>query len=344
VAGFADSGPVPPEIQGLLAAAEAQQAQGQTSQALTTLRQARDKARSGGSVALTAQVTVALAVAQASAGQGGEALAAMREASDLFGQAGDRPSQVRALIQTAGLQAAAGDLNAAKSVLQGCLNEAGQLGDGQLLSEAHLAAGQLLLTTRYAAAAADEFRTGLAAATGLSDATAQVQLRAYLAIAVFQCGNAADALSLLSEDAKVAQAMPDGIAGAAALSTVADALVAIGRPRDAVSVGKQVLARLQQTGAQPLIIQAMIGLSNMYALAGQAGEAANQASQAAAVASQFGGAADVASVSLRLGTMSFQRGDRMVAADQLGKARTQLTAAGLAEPPMLTQMLAQLAS
>lgn len=337
------AGFLPPEIQGLLAVAEAQQSQGQSGQALDTLQQAKDKAQAAGNPAVTAQVTAALASMQAAAGLGGDALAAMREASDLYGQAGDRRSQIRAQIQLAGLQAATGQFDASKTLLRACLDAAGQLGDGQLLSEAHLAAGQVLLATRYAAAAADEFRAGLAIATGLPEATAQVQLRAYLAVALFQCGNVAEALSLLGEDAKVAQAMPDGIAGAMALSTVADALVAIQRPLDAVNVGKQVLARLQQTGAQPLIIQAMIGLSNMYALAGRPDEAATQASQAVAAASQSSGAAGgVASVNLQLGTMAFQRGDRMMATDQLRQARTQLTAAGLAEPQTLTQMLAQL--
>ena len=342
--GFANSGPVPPEIQGLLAAAEAQQAQGQTGQALASLQQAKDKAQAAGNLVLTAQATFALATMRAAAGLGAEALAAMREASDLFGQAGDRQSQLRALIQVAGLQAAAGQFDAAKSVLQTCLNGARQLGDGQLLSEAHLAAGQMLLTTRYSAAAADEFRAGLAVATELPDATAQVQLRAYLAVALFQCGKAAEAVSLLAEAAKVAQAMPDGIAGGMALSLVGDALVSIQRPLDAVNVGKQVVARLQQTGAQPLIIQAMIGLSNMYALAGQPTQAAEQASHAVAAAKQSGEAAGVASVNLRLGMMAFQRGDQVVAVDQLRQARTQLAAIGLAEPPMLTQMLTQLRS
>jgi tetratricopeptide (TPR) repeat protein len=344
VGGFADSLPVPPEIQGLLATAEAQQAQGQTGPALAALQQARDKAQAGGNPALTAQVTFALATMQAAAGLGGEALASMRAASDLFGQAGDRLSHVRALIQVTGLQTATGNIDAAKTTLETCRSSAAQLGDGQLLSEVHLASGQLLLATRYAAAAVPEFRAGLTTATGLPDASTQVQLRNHLAVALFQCGNAAEALSVLAEAAKVAQAMPDGIAGAMALSTVGDTLAIIQRPLDAVSVGKQVLARLQQTGAQPLIIQAMIGLSNVHALAGQATEAAAQAGQAVAAAKQLGGPADVASVNLRLGMMAFQRGDRPTAAGQLRQARTQLASVSLAEPPMLTQMLAQLGS
>lgn len=342
MAGFAGSWP--PEIQGLLTVAEAQQSQGQTGRALATLQQAKDKAEAAGNPAVTAQVTTALGSMQATAGLGGEALATMREASDLFGRAGDRCSQIRVQMQVAGLHVAAGQFDAAESILRACLEGASQLRDGQLLSEAHLTAGQVLLAKRYAAAAAAEFRTGLAIATGLPEATAQVQLRAYLAIALFNCGNVAEALSLLGEDAKVAQAIPDGIAGAMALSTVADALVAIQRPLDAVTVGKQVLSRLQQTGAQSLIIQAMTGLSNMHALAGHPAEAASLASQAVAAARQSGGAAAAASANVRLGMMAFQRGDQTIAADQLGQARTQLRVAGLAEPPMLTQMLAQLGS
>ena len=342
MAGFAGSWP--PEIESLLTAAEAQQSQGQTGRALATLRQAKDQARAAGNPAVTAQVTMALGSMQAAAGLAGEALATMREASDLFGHAGDRYSQIRAKMQVAALQVADGQFDSAESILQACLDGASQLGDGQLLSEVHLTAGQVLLAQRSAAAAADEFRAGLAIATGLPQATAQVQLRAYLAVALFNCGNIVEAVSLLSEDAKVAQAIPDGIVGALALSSVADALVAIQRPLDAVTVGQQVLSRLQQTGAQPLIIQAMVGLSNMHALAGQPPEAASLARHAVAAASQSGGAAAAASVNVRLGMMAFQRGDRIMAADQLGQARRQLGAAGLAEPPMLTQMLAQLGS
>jgi len=335
---------VQPEIQGLLTAADAQQAHGQTAQALATLLQAKDKAKASGNPGLTAQVSVAIGTLQAAAGQGNEAMAAMRAASEEFRLAGDLPNRIRALVQVASLQAAAGQFDAARSLIQDCLSNAGQFGDGQLLAEVHLAAGQLLLGARYAAAAADEFRAGLVVATGLPDAAAQVQLRALLAVATFQCGNGAEALSLLAEDAKVAQAMPDGIAGAMALSAVSDALVAIQRPLDALNVGKQVLARLQLTGAQPLIIQAMIGLSNQYALTGQHSEAARQADQALTLANQVGGPAGVASVNLRLGMLAFQRGDRMAAASLLSQARTQMTAAGLSTPPMLSQMLTQLGS
>jgi tetratricopeptide (TPR) repeat protein len=334
--------PTQPEIAALLTTAEAQLSQGQAAQALVSLQQALGKAQASGDPGVAAQVTFQLAVVRAAAGEAGEALAAMRQASDLFGQAGDQASQIRAQIQVASLEAGLGQVDAAKSVLGSCIDSARQLGDNELQSEAHCALGELLLATRYAAAAADEFRAGLATATGLPDATAQVKLRAFLAVAVFQCGNAAEALSLLAEDAKIAQAMPDGIAGATALSAVSDAAVAIQRPLDALNVGKQVLARLQQTGNQPLIVQAMIGLSNQYALAGQLAGAAQQASQAVAAASQLGGPAAAASASMRLGMMALQRSDRVTAASQLRQARTLLAAAGLPEPPMMTQMIGQL--
>jgi len=341
---FMGAGQAQQQVSSLLAAADAQQARGQIAEAMATLRQAKDIAHAGGGPALTAQAAAAIGVVQAAAGQGVQALAAMQEAAELFGLAGDRASQARALIQVASLQAASGQFDTAKNLLGSCLATAGQLADSRLTCEVRLATGQLLLSTRYAAGAASEFRAGLAIAIGLPDAIVQVQLRAYLAIAVHQCGQATEAITLLTENAKVAQQIPDGIAGAMGLSTVSDALLAIQRPLDALAVGKQALARLQLTGAQPLIIQALIGLANLYALTGQAAEAASHASQAIAAGGQLDGPAGTASVLLRLGAAAMQRGDAGAAADLLRQARSQLRTAGLPEPPMLTQMLGQLSS
>jgi tetratricopeptide (TPR) repeat protein len=336
------SGPVQLEVEGLLATADSQQSKGQIAQALATLRRAQGSAQAGGGPGLTAQVLVAIARVQAAADQGGDAITAMQGASELFSHAGDPASQIRALIQVASLRAAAGEFDAAKSLVRDCFNSASQIGDNQLIAEARLAAGQLLLNTRYAAAAADELRAGLAVATQLQDATAQVQLRAFLAVAVFYCGKAAEAVSLLTDDAKVAQAMADGIAGGIGLATVSDALATIQRPRDAVVVGRQAVARLKSTGAQPLIIQATIGLANLYALLGQSAEAAQCTSQAVAAANQFGGPAAVANVLLQLGAKAMQRGDQVAARDLLRQARSQTKAAGLPEPPMLAKMIGQL--
>lgn len=329
------------EVEGLLATADSQQSHGQVAQALATLQQARDSAQAGGP-GLSAQVMVALATVQAAAGQAGDAMVTMQGAAELFSQAGDRASQIRALIQVASLQAAAGQFDVARGLVRSCLVSASQIGDNQLIAEVHLAAGQLLLSTRYAAAAADEFRVGLAVATRLPDATAQVQLRAYLAMAVFQCGNAVEAFNLLTEDVQVAQAMSDGIAGGMGLAAVSDAMAAIQRPRDALIIGKQAMARLQMTGAQPLIIQATIGLANLYALVGQETEAAQCISQAVAAANQLGGPAAMTNALVQLGGAAMQRGDLVAARDLLGQARSQVRTAGLSEPPMLTQMLGQL--
>lgn len=339
---FMQSGPVQREVEGLLATADSQQSQGQVAQALATLRRAKDRAQAGGGPGLTAQVMVAIGSVQAAAGQGGDAMVTMQGASELFSQAGDRASQIRALIQVASLQAAAGQLDAARNLVRSCRGTASQIGDNQLIAEVRLAAGQLLLNTRYAAAAADEFRAGLAVATALPDATAQVQLRAFLAVAVFHCGNAVEAFNLLAEDAKVAQAMPDGIAGGLGLAAVSDAMTTIQRPRDALIIGKQALARLQLTGVQPLIIQATIGLANLYALVGRLAEAAQCTSQAVAAANQLGGPAAMANALLQLGATAMQRGDHVAARDLLRQARSQANTVGLPEPPILTQMLGQL--
>jgi tetratricopeptide (TPR) repeat protein len=333
------------DVKAMLETAEAQQSQGQAAQALATLAQARQRAQApGGDVALVAQVAVATAALNAAAGQGNEAMAALQQAAELFKSAGDRPSQIRALIQLAALQAGAGQVDSAKRLLQSCVDGASQSGDDQLIAEAHLGLGQLLLSTRYAAAAESEFRAGLAAATGLQDASAQVQLRAYLAVAVFQCGRAPEALSLLEEDATIASQIPDGIAGALALSNVSDALLAIQRPLDALEIGKQVMAQLKQTGAQPLIVNAAIGLANLYAVTRQPAQAAQSAQEAMTIAQQVGGPAGVASVQLRLGMMAMQRGDRPTAVNFLSQARRQLTGASLPQPPILAQLLAQLGS
>lgn len=339
---FMQPGPAQAQLQGLLATADAQQAQGRTTEALATLQQARAVAQSGGNPALTAQVLVATATLQASTGRGGDAMAAMQEAAGLFGMAGDQASQIRAQIQLASLQAAAGQFGAAMDMVQRCLGSASQLADRQLIAETRGAGGQLLLGGGQAQAAAGEFRAGLAVATGLPDPMAQIQLRAFLAVAVFRCGDVAQANALLGEDVRVARALPNMLASAMALGTVCDALVLIQRPLDALTVGQEVLARLQPTGVQPQILQAMIGLANLYALAGHPAEAAQQASQAVTTATGQGGPAAAASALMQLGMMAFQRGDRMAASDLLPRARAQAMTAGIPEPPMLSQMLSQL--
>jgi tetratricopeptide (TPR) repeat protein len=330
------------EIQSLVATADTQQSQGQIGPALATLTQAKARAQASGDPLIVAQVTLAIAGLQAAAGQGHEAMASTQEAAGLFQSGGDWPSQIRSLIQLASLQAGAGQFDQARNLLQNCVGAVSQGGDGQLIAETHLALGQLLLSMRYAAVAENEFRAGLAAAVGLQDASAQVQLRASLAVAVFQCGRQPEAVSLLQEDATVAQNMPDGVAGAMGLSLVSDALVAVRRPFDALEIGKQAMARLRQTGQQPLIGNAAIGLAHLYALIGQTAQAQQTANEAIAIGQQLGGPGGVASVQLRLGMLAMQRNDRAAAGNFLSQARSQLLTAGLPQPPMLTQLLAQL--
>ena len=339
---FGQQGLVERQVQELLATAESQQLQGQVVAALSTLQQAKQRAQAGGGPALAAQVMVATATLHAAAGRSGDALTAMQEASDLFSQAGDNPSRIRALVQLASLRAAAGQADAALGLVRECLAAASQLGDGQLIAEVRSANGQLLLGTGNIPGAVDEFRMGLATATGLSDPTAQIQLRAFLAIAVFQGGDVVQANALLAEDARVARAMPNTMAAAMALSMVCDALVVIRRPLDALAVGQEILAKLQSVGAKPQIIDATIGLANLYAQAGRPADSAQCANQAIAAASETGGPAAAASALLRLGTMALQRGDRRAAGDFLGRARQQMTTAGLPEPPVLNQMLGQI--
>jgi len=198
-------GPVGQQIQQLLAMAGSQQSQGQAVAALGTLQQARQLALMSGNPVLAAHVTATTAAVHAAAGRGGDAMAAMAEAAELFRQAGDRPGQVRAQVQLASLRGAAGQPDAALGLLRDCL---ATLGDGQLVAEVRCAAGQLLLGSGNVPGAIEEFRAGLAAASGLGDPTAQVQLRALLAAAVFQGGDIVQANMLLEEDARVARAIP----------------------------------------------------------------------------------------------------------------------------------------
>jgi tetratricopeptide (TPR) repeat protein len=322
--------------------AGSQQSQGQVVAALGTLLQARQLALTSGNPALGAQVMATIAGVHVAAGRGSDAMTAMAEAAELFRQAGDRPGEVRAQVQMASLQAAAGQPDAALGQLRDCQAAARTIGDGQLVAEVSAAVGQLLVGSGNVPGAIDEFRAGLAAASGLGDPSAQVQLRAFLAVAVFRGGDIVQANTLLEEDARVARAVPDAVAAAMALSVVCNALVLIQRPLDALTVGQEVLTRLTSAGAaQPQVIEATIGLANLYALADRPADAVRCAEQAVAAASQAGGPAAAVSALLQLATMAAQRDDRLAASDFLSQARQQVLASGLPEPPVLTQMLAQ---
>ena len=339
---FGQQGQVERQVQELLVTAGSQQSQGHVFAAMNALQQAKQRAQEGGGPALTAQVMAATASLHMAAGHGDDALTAMQEASDLFGQAGDQPSRVRALVQLASMRAAAGQANAALGLVRDCLAAASRLGDKQLITEVRAANGQLLLGTGNIPGAVDEFRAGLQTAAGLSDPIAQIQLRAFLAVAVFQSGDVVQANKLLTENARVARDMPNLVAAARALSIVCDALLAIRRPLDALNVGQEILAKLQSAGAKPQIIDATIALANLYALAGRPDDSAKCAKQAVAAARETGGPAAAIPVLMRLGTMALQRGDRQAATDFLGQAKKQVTAAGLPTPPVLIQMLGQL--
>jgi hypothetical protein len=125
---------------------------------------------------------------------------------------------------------------------------------------------------------------------------------------------------------------------------VCDALVFIQRPLDALTVGLEVLARLQSANAAPQVVQATIGVANLYGIVGRQADAAWYTTQAVAAARQLGGPAAEATALLQLGTLAVQRGDQVTGRALLLQARTQGLAAGLPEPPILTQMLSNLDS
>jgi tetratricopeptide (TPR) repeat protein len=332
------------QAQHLLATAAELQTQGRIGDALSVLRQARAAAEAGGTPALAAQALMAIALVDAATGRVGDALDAAQQAANLFGLAGDRASEIRAEIYVASLQASAGRMDLALDEVQRSLGAAGQIGDSQLLAEVQAAAGQVTLAAGQPMQAAGHFRAGLALATELPTLDAQLQLRALLAVAVFQTGDAGQANTLLEEDARLARTIPDAVAGAAALGTICNALVLIERPLDALNVGLEVLARLQGTNAGPQMIQATVGVANLSGIVGRQADAARYPSQAVAAARQLGGVAAEATTLLQLGTLAVQRGDRVTGRALLLQARAQGLAAGLPEPPMLTQLLGNLDS
>jgi tetratricopeptide (TPR) repeat protein len=338
---YGQPSPVQLQVQNLLAAADAQQAQGRPADALATLQQARAAAQAGGP-ALVGQVMVVMASLSAGLGHGADAISAMQQAAQLFGQAGDRPGEIRVQIQLAGLLATFGQTDNALGVLQRAFGAASQLGDRQLMAEARGAVGQLRSGLGQPQAAAEEFRAALGLATGLADPLVAIQLRACLAMATFGCGDVAGANALLGENARSARAISNLVMSAMGLGATCDALVFIQRPLDAMGVGQEVLAKLGQAGAQPQLVQATLSMANICALAGRPAEAAQYTSQALAAANQLGGPAAAVSALLQLAMMAMQRGDRIAAGHLLRQARTQAATARLPEPPALAQLLGQL--
>jgi tetratricopeptide (TPR) repeat protein len=338
---FGQAGPVQSQVQNLVATAGAQQAQGRPAGALATLQQALTTARAGGP-ALVGQVMVAIATLRAGMGDSGEAASALQQAAQLFGEAGDRPSEIRAQIELAGLLASSGQADNAMGLLQRCLAAASQVGGNQLMAEVHGAVGQLLLGLGRPQAAAQEFGAALDLATGLPDPLVAIQLRVFLAVAVFKSGDVSGANSLLAENARRARGIPDLTMSAMGLGAVSDALRVIQRPLDALTVGQEVVAKLRQAGAQPQLVQATLALADICAQVGRPAEFAQHKSEALAGANQLGGPAAVASALMQLGMMAMQRGDQVAAGDLLGQARAQAAAAGVPQPPALTQMLGQL--
>lgn len=337
---FGQASPVQVQVQSLLATAGTQESQGRPADALATLQQARNAAQAGGP-ALVGQVMVAIATLSAGMGNAGDAVSAMQQAAQFFGRAGDQPSEIRAQIQLASLLVASGQGDNGMGLLQRCLGTASQLGDNQLVAEVRTATGEVLLALQRPQAAAEQFRAALELATGLPDPLAVIRVRAFLAAAAFQSGDAAGANSLLAEDARAARGLNNLVMSATALGTVFNALVLIQRPLDALTVGQEVVAKLRQAGAQPQLVEATLALANICAVAGRPAEFAQHTSEALAAAKQVGGPAAVVSALMQLGMMAVQRNDRTAAGDLLGQARAQAAAAGLPEPPALTQMLGQ---
>jgi ATP/maltotriose-dependent transcriptional regulator MalT len=244
------------------------------------------------------------------------------------------------LLRTAAELQAQGRVADALNVLGQARARAEAGGAPALLAQVHAATGQLLLATGQPAQAAAHFRAGLDVAVGLP--VLDAQLRALLAVAVFHSGDAAQANSLLEEDARLARAIPDAVTGAAALGTICDALVLIQRPHDALNVGLEVLARLQGANAAPQAVHATIVVANLHGIVGRQAEAAWYTTQAVTAARQLGGPAGEASALLQLGMLAVQRGDQVSGRALLLQARTQGLAAGLPEPPILTQLLGNL--
>jgi tetratricopeptide (TPR) repeat protein len=338
---FGQGNPVQLQVEQLLATASGQQAQGNPAAALATLQQARAAAQAGGP-ALVGQVMVAIATLRALMADSGEALSAIQQAAQLFSQAGDRPSEIRAQIQAASLLVSSGQADNGMGLLRRCLDGATRLGDNQLVTDVRGAAGQMLLSLNRPQDAAGEFRAGLELAAGLADPLVAINLRAFLAAAVFQSGDPAGANALLAEDARAARAIPDPVTSATALGTVGTFLVLIQRPLDALTVGQEVVAKFREAGAQPQLVEATLAIANLCALVGRAAESAQHTTEALAAANQLGGPAAVGSALMQLGMLAMQRGDRAAAGNLLGQARAQAVAAGVPEPPGLTQMLGQL--
>lgn len=271
-----------------------------------------------------------------------DAEAALGSAADLFATSDDGAGEVRVRLQLAVLQASTGRVDAALAGIDQCVASAQQLGDQPLEVEIHGAAANLLLAAGRPGPAVARFRAGLDLATRLADPRWQVQLRTGLGISLYQNGEPESAVETLQENAHFARAIPDAVTAGMALETVSDALASVERPGDALTVALEALAKFEEGKAGPFVIQASIGVSNLYLIAGEAEKAAKFTTQAVTLGRSFGGPSGETSVLLGLAMTAGQRGDQATARQFLERGRACLKAAGLPEPPELAGMLDQL--
>ena len=268
---------------------------------------------------------------------------ALLRASDLLAAGGAGTAEVRVRLQLAVLQASTGRVDAALAGIEQCGASAEQLGDDTLVVEIHGAAANLLVAAGRPGPAVARFRAGLDLVAPLSDPRWEVQLRTGLAMALFQNGEPASSADVLQENARFARTLTDPVTAGMALETVSEALASIDHTADALAVALEALAKFEEGKAGPFVIQASIGVSNLYLVSGQPENAAKYTTQAVTLGRTFGGPSGESSVLLGLAMTAGQRGDVASAREFAEQGRACLQAAGLPEPPELAGMLEQLA-
>lgn len=272
-----------------------------------------------------------------------DAEGALQGALDLLADDGASASEVRIRLQLAVLQASTDRVDAALAGIEQCVAAATELGDDALVVEIQGAGASVLLAAGRPGAAVARFRSGLELAAQLSDPRWQVQLRTGLAMALYQSGEPEAAVEALQENARFARAVPDPVTAGMALETISEGLASVERTGDALAVALEALAKFEDGKAGPFVIQASIGVSNLYLVSGEPEKAAQYTTQAVTLGRTFGGPSGESSVLLGLAMTAGQRGDRDSAREFLEQGRACLQAAGLPEPPELAGMMAQLA-
>ena len=290
------------------------------------------------------QIDALLATAQKAGAEErwGDAETALQSAVELFPAGDGGAGEVRIRLQLAILQASTGRVDAGLAAIDDCVAAAERLGDATLGAEVHGAAANLALAAGRPGAAVARFRAGLEIAGSLADLRWQVQLRTGLGMALYQSGEAESSVEVLQENAHAARAIPDPVTAGMALETVSDALASVDRATDALTVALEALAKFEQGKAGPFMIQASIGISNLYLVVGQPEKAAQYTTQAVTLGRTFGGPSGESSVLLGLAVTANQRGDAASARQFLEQGGACLRDAGLPEPPEMAGMADQL--